>query len=107
MPLYDGSCSKHGNQIYYSRTPYDQQCQAQECSEILHWIPSFARVRGKGWFTPGYDGALGAHLDSVADRDRVMKEKYAVEKEGGGDISTGDGVTKRGVSYHYAGHKRS
>ncbi len=107
MPLYDGECSTHGKLIYYGLTPYDVECDQDGCKHILHYIPSFARVRGEGWFRSGYDVGLGVHLDSVQDRDRVMKEKHAVEKEGGGDINTGDGESKRGVIYGHARHKAS
>ena len=56
----------------------------------MEWIPSFASVKGKGWFKPGYDLALGANLETLQDRDRMMKAKGAVEACGGGDVGIGN-----------------
>lgn len=90
LKLYDGICPDHGEMIYSAEQAHGNPCEKPGCTHLLTWKPSFARVAGKGWFQPGWDIGLGVNLESIDHRKRVMKEKKVFEKEGGGDVNTGE-----------------
>jgi hypothetical protein len=86
LKAFDIECPEHGKRIALAETTSQLMCPEVGCLEKVDWIPSFARVRGAGWFRPGYDVALGGYYESMEERDRLMKARGAVEADGGADV---------------------
>jgi hypothetical protein len=83
-----GCCDPEKDREIVAKSPRDHAYKCGRCNKKLHWIPEFGRLRGDGWFKPGFDIGLGEWIRDPGHREQVMKEKHCVSTEGGGDIRT-------------------
>jgi hypothetical protein len=85
-------CGSHSEMVY-EREVAAVRCP--QCHGPVQRKVGCSRIEGEGWFVPGYDIGLGAHIESPDHRRRVMKEKYCVEAD------NFEPVRKKGVIYSF------
>jgi hypothetical protein len=94
-----GCCDPEKDRDIVGESPRDHAYKCGRCNKKLHWIPEFGRLRGDGWFKPGFDIGLGEWIESPDHRERVMKEKHCVSTEGGGDINRSEPDSRYAIEH--------
>jgi len=82
MPLYDYECERCGKQIDIFARMNDTKLPCPHCKREMKRVPHAQYAISMGGVPTGgyYDDTLGAHIETLAQKRRLMEEQGVSEK---------------------------